>query len=108
MDPVVNERSSCTVTVSFTGEDGNPVVPAQATYRIDDVASGSALRAETDFPELAATVELAISAADNALIDDARSFEQRRLTVKASYGPGGSRQLNEEFRWTVRNLSFIS
>lgn len=107
MDPVVNELSSCTVTVSFTDEDGAAVVPVSASYRIDDVASGAEVRAATAFPSLAASVDLEIAAADNAILDSAHSQERRLLTVQATYGPAGARQLNEEFRWVVRNLSKV-
>jgi len=44
---IVNERSTSIVTLTFRDETGAQVTPSAGTYRIDDAASGTEIRAST-------------------------------------------------------------
>jgi len=98
----VNEQSSITITVSFTDEDGAPVTPDAATYRIDDKESRTEILDTTSFPSLSSSVDLEITSAQNAIIRERNQSEIRRVTVEYDYGSG--KHGTAEYRYRVINL----
>lgn len=101
----VNERTSSTVTVSFFDEDDAPVTPTSATYRIDDVTSGTVVRSATSLTGLGTTKAIAVTKDENKIISEAHVYETRRLTVEFSYAT--SHGTNDYF-WRIRNLPGVS
>jgi hypothetical protein len=82
---VVNERSTYILTVSFLDEDGAAVVPASASYRIDDVGSDAGIRDDTEISPLAAEVDLVLTAGDTSILDETHPYETRRVTVSWTF-----------------------
>jgi hypothetical protein len=102
----INERCTYILTVSFYDEDDLPVVPNSATYRIDDVTTGTLIVATKAFPSLAASVDVEITKGQNSMIAENHAFETRRVTVVFSYG--AARQGTDEYLYKVRNLPGVS
>ena len=102
----VNEMTTLVLTLAFFDEDDAPVTPTAATYRVDDVGSGTAIVASTALTGLSTTKELEITSLQNAMVTATNSLEQRVVTVGFDYGSG--RHANEEYRYYVKNLSGVS
>lgn len=100
----VNERSTAYLTVTFRDKAGAAQAPASASYHIDDVGSGLEVRGHTPLTA-AATAEITLTPADNALRNQAASYEERRVTVEAEYGAGDA--VRAEFRYRVINLAGV-
>lgn len=101
---VVNEGSSCEISIDFSGPDGLPAVPASVVYRVDCATTGAAIRAATPISP-AANVVIRITPDDTAIVNPASASERRRVTVVASYGAGDA--LTGEYEFAVRNVRFV-
>lgn len=97
----VNESSTITVPVAFYDKNGDPETPASITYRIDDVSSGAEIVSDTSMTP-ATSVDITVSANDNAILNANRRMEARRMTITAAYG--ASEQATEVVYWQVKNL----
>ena len=102
----VNELTTLLVTVNFWDEDGLPVTPTSATYRIDDEGSRTAILAETAISGLAASVTLEVTTTQQAMVNANTAKEQHVLTVEWDYGSG--RHGTDECAWFVKNLKGVS
>lgn len=101
----INESTTLLVDVSFWDEDGVAAIPSSATYRIDDVYSGTVIQAATSMGSMAATITVEITAAQNALIDATQNKEERIITVDWRYG--SNRRGTDEYRYVVKNLTGV-
>lgn len=101
----VNERSTSYLTITFKDKDGNLAAPSSATYQINCMTTGTEIKADTALGG-GSSVEVTISAAENALIDQTNRLERRRVTVDASFA--GGQEHHEEFDYYVKNLAFVS
>ena len=81
----VNEGSSYIVTVAFTGEDGAAITPSSASYRVDDVGSGAAIKASTVIESLGASVDIPLGPEETKILNEAHAFETRLITVSFEY-----------------------
>jgi hypothetical protein len=97
-----NERSSVTVTVTFADEDGTPVTPDAATYRIDDEASRTNILPATSIGSLSTSVDLEITDEQNAIIRPRKPYEIRTITVEFDYGAG--KHGTAQYRYKLLNL----
>ena len=102
----VNEQSTAYLTVTFRNKAGVAEAPATAKYRIDDVASGSAVLGETAITPVAATVEVRLTPANNTLLVAGNPAELRRVTVIGEYGQDDA--VTSEYLYEVVNLSGVS
>lgn len=98
---VVNERTRYVLPLTFRDEDGTPVTPVGVTVRIDDVASGTAIRAATAINPVSSTHDLEITAEENRIINAANRIELRRVTVHIQGEATG------EYLYHVKNLAGI-
>lgn len=101
--PFVNEGSLRKLTVTFLDEAGQPAVPAAVSYRIDCLTSGTVIKTDTSVTP-AASLDITIPGADNALVDQANSRERRRVTVTATYADGDE---HSYFDYWIKNLSGV-
>ena len=97
----VNEKTVAVLTLLFKDEDGALITPSAATYRIDDLTAGTSLVASTPITPVGGMYDIIIAAAINAIIDTARSYETKVVTVAWTYGTGTA---NAEYRYRVKNL----
>lgn len=97
----LNEQSTGYLTVSFYDKTGALAVPASASYRIDDKATGTAIRALTSLTP-ASSIEITLTKADNTILNDTKPSEERRVTVISVYS--ATDQVTDEYIYTVVNL----
>lgn len=97
----VNDESSARLSVSFYDPAGALDTPDAVTYRIDDVDSGDQIRDNTSVLTLASAITINLTPTDNTLVNAAKRFEFRRVTVTASYGVDD--QVVDEYTYRVRN-----
>ena len=100
----VNERTSCTVTVAWFDEDDVAVTPQSATYRLDDVTSGTAIVPKTAISGLSTTNDIAITKDQNSIIGTG-PYEMRRLTVEFTYAT--TKHGTEQYLYRVKNLGGV-
>ncbi len=103
---IVNEKSTSVVTLTFRDESGALVTPSGGTYRIDDAALGTEIKADTPFTPVDSSHDITITSTENRILDATRNVEERIVTVSFTYGAG--KNGNSEYRYSVKNLTKIS
>ena len=104
-DNIVNEKSDSVITATFKDEDGNLITPASGTYRIDDLASGTEIKADTAFSPTSSSHTFLISSNENRILATANAIEKRIFTVTFVYG---AKQGTNEFVYIIKNLFKIT
>ncbi len=101
-----NERTSLTLTVSFIDDDGDPVTPVSATYRIDSVTRPiTAIQAAEAISPLGTSAELEITSDQNQIYRNRNPYEVRVVTVEFDYSAmSGTKHGTSEYRYKVLNL----
>lgn len=102
---VVNEKTTQILQIAFFDQDGGPVVPDSATYRIDAVREGVAVKASTAITGLASVVDLEVTSAQNAALSSA-PFSERVVTIEFVYT--GTKRGTTEYRYLLKNLYGVS
>lgn len=105
MTDEVNEKSTSYLSVTFKDKAGAAAAPASATYRIDCITTGTAIKGDTALTP-AGTVEIAITPNENRIVTPGNARERRRVTVTATYGATDS--VSDEFDYDVVNLSHVT
>jgi hypothetical protein len=105
---VVNEGSQSFLTINFKDQAGEPSTPDSATYRVDEATLAGSVTAEirddTAISPIASTVVITLTAADNVIKTASRPYEERVVTVIATYGAATEQT---EHRYRVKNLRFV-
>lgn len=104
----VNERTTLTVRIAFFDEDDVAVVPISATYRVDDIGSGTAIKGVTNIAALAVTKDIVVTEEQQYIINEANLYESRRMTVDFRYGAGSAKRGTDEYIWKVKNLPGVA
>ena len=99
----VTERSSSFITVSFFDENGDPVIPSAATYRIDRPARKISVLGVTSISPLDVTAELAITTEQNRIYRQREASEIAEVTVEWDYG-SPLKHGTAKYRYRVINL----
>jgi len=102
---IVNEKSTAYLTVTFKDKDGALEAPSSASYRIDCLTNGQEVRGDTALTP-GATIEITLSPADNAIIDQDNEVERRLVTVTGTYG--ASDTIHQEYEYNVKNLRKVT
>lgn len=103
------EHDEFSLTVSMYDTAGALAAPTSASYRIDDVKSGTQIRGNTAL-SAASSQTLTVKYSDTAMVDPNNETERRRLTVTAIYGTdvdGNPRQISREYDFVVQNSRFL-
>jgi hypothetical protein len=103
----VNERSTSYLTTVFRDKADLRAEPSACLYRIDCVDDGTEIKAWTALTP-ASEIEIQISPAENAMLDDSKAVEVHRVTFVASYGANESDQLATEYDFEVKRVRFLS
>jgi hypothetical protein len=103
---IINENTTLTLLMAFEDEEEAAVIPTSVEYRIDDVASGDEILDWTTFTPSAATHNLVITAAQNAILDGTLAKEKKRVSFKVAYGI--DKEATDEYIYAVRNLTKIT
>lgn len=96
----IKEGSTSWVTISFFDRFGAPKQPTTATYKINDVSSGTAIKVPTVFTPGGVTHTLKITPTENRMIGT-KKLEDRILTVEWS---DGTDTRTDDYRYQVVNL----
>ncbi len=100
----IKEGTTAYLTVAFTDKAGAPVAPSGLTYRIDDLASGTEVLADTAVTP-GASVEITLPPSVHVPIGNART-QHRLVTIKATYGADDG--INAEYEYELINLRGVS
>ncbi len=110
----VNERSIKVVNVAFTDEDGTAVTPTSASYRIDDVGSGTQVRDDTAISIVApdTSADIILDATDTSILDEFNLYETKRVTFSWEYATETSPSVTgtgtHEYLINVINLAGVT
>lgn len=99
----VNERSTYIVTASFFDEDGDPVTPDSATYRVDRPKGNISVLPVTSISPLSTTADLEITSAQNRIYNQRHDYEVQEVTVEFDYG-SPAKHGTARYRYKVINL----
>lgn len=102
---IVDEGTSAYLTVTFKDKAGEQAIPDSINYRVDCLTNNKEIRGDTEITPPAAEVEIHLTPADNAIIDQANKTEAKLVTVKASYGAEDA--INASYRYNLRNLKKV-
>jgi len=101
----VNEQSTAYLTVSFRDKAGALAAPTSIVYRIDDEQTRAQIRGDTAV-QPAATVEITLTPADNALLSPSLAVERHVVTVIGGYGADD--QVSAQYVYEVLNLQAVT
>lgn len=105
MTIVINELTTEPIVVSFKNEDGEPIVPVSAKWRVDDVRSGTTIR---DWAVLspAASITIQLAESDTTILNVSNHTEEREVTVSATFSGNKRQTLNVNYE--INNLRFLT
>ncbi len=98
---LVNQGTTAYLTITFLDKAGVAQAPSSASYRIDCLTSGLEIKDDTSLTP-ASSVEVTLSATDNAIKLEANASERRLVTVTATYGTADAAV--GEYEYHVKNL----
>ncbi len=96
----VNEGSQARLTMTFKDFDEAAADPTSPTMAIHDQLSDTEIRAAAAISTTSGVAIEVITAAENAMVDSALDYEVHRVTIQSD-------EVNEEFRFRVRNLAQV-
>lgn len=98
----IEEKTTHVLGLAFKDESGNPIIPNSASYMVEDVVSGTSIKAETSFSPAGSDHDLEISWSDNALLDESHGSEVRRVLISFLYG-AGDKKGNQTYYYKILN-----
>jgi hypothetical protein len=98
----VNESSAATFTANFYNDSWTATAPTSARYRIDDPDNDTEVLAWTDLSP-ATSNSIAVTGAQNAIVDNCKKQERRQLTVQGDTGLSTQYQITRD--WWIKNLA---
>ncbi len=101
----VNELSPLQMTMTFTDENGDPLTPSTAEWRLDDPTNGQVVDWTTIAGATATTV-ITIEAQYNKIFDSTVVREARQFSVRINDGLPS--EAHEEFKYHVINLHQVT
>jgi hypothetical protein len=105
---IVNERSAWPVTAAFTDDNGEPVTPTGATYRVDDEASRTNIVPVTSISPLSSSVDIVVTSDQNFIIRRRKKYEVRTVTVEFDYSSShGPAHATGQYKYKLLNLTTI-
>ena len=99
----VYEATTATITVVFTDENGDSVIPTSASFVLYDKFSGTVKR-EGTLDNLEASMDFELTEGDTAILDQMNKYEILRLEVEFNYNSKVGRGLYEV---KIVNLSYF-
>lgn len=108
MNKTINEGDACWVAFAMKDKDGNTPesAPTSLSYRIDNVTGGGEILGDTPVSPSVVSGELAITSAQNALVDQVNPSELHRVRITATFGVGDT--LSRSIYIEVRNIGGVS
>jgi hypothetical protein len=103
--PVVNEATAAQVTVSAYDLAGDNVAPGTLHYRIDDIKSGTAVKALTPIATPGLATAIPLTPEDNAILNPMLKEEPKRLTVITDKD-SATDKAQAQYTYYVKNISY--
>lgn len=97
----VKEGSQARLTMTFKDYDGNAQDPTGPTMAIHDLLTNTEIRAAAGISTSSGVATETITAAENAMVNSGLDYEIHRVTIESD-------EVNEEFRFRVRNLAMVT
>jgi len=101
----INENSSAVLRLTWKDADSVLTIPTSFKCRIDDLSSGTVIRAITEILPLASSYDLTITSSENRIIASARSYEQRKVTIQ--WYVGSTLVGTADYKYKVINLKHV-
>lgn len=101
---LVNESTTSWLSVDFLDKSGVAATPTSASYSIWNKTTDASILASTSLGGLSSSMDIEITAAQNALSSRLNEREIHRVTVVSGYSDGS--QLTAAYEYAVLNLSF--
>ena len=105
MTASVNEGSKAWLTTSFYDRAGVLAAPSSLTYQIHCLTTNTVVRTSTALG-IDTQVDIPLTVADNAIINQGNTYEIKRVTVIAVYGAGD--EIKSQYDYVVNNLSAVA
>jgi len=102
----VNEKSTAVIRMWFYNQDRVPAIPTSVSYTLHDESTGDVIIASTPATTMDYTIDIYIGASYNTIVNDARNYETKVLTITWNFGGGISGYA--EYKYRVKNLSQVS
>jgi len=99
----IYEATTATITISFTDENNDAIVPSAASFVLYDKFSGTVKR-EGTLDNLEASMDFELTEDDSSIIDQINKYEILRLEVEFNYNSKVGRGLYEV---KIVNLSYF-
>lgn len=99
----VNEKSPLCLTMTFTDEDGAPLVPISLDWRLDDLGTDEEIVAWTPVSTPAAVMKITIPADNNVIGYDGNIREPRVFGIRIN--DGAISEAHAEYHYHVINLT---
>lgn len=98
----VNEQSPLCITLTFTDENGDPLVPSTVEWRLDDMELDTEVVAWTNLITMASTMAMTIPADNNVIVDETKIREARMYGVRINNTMQS--EAHAQFKYHVLNL----
>ena len=102
MARTVNEKSPLYMTIVFTDEVGDPLVPTKAEWRLDDHDNDSQVVDWTTLASPASTMNMIIEGTNHIIGDETNVKEKRVYGIRVN--GGGQGEAYDEFHYNIVNL----
>lgn len=102
----VNERTSIIITLQFVDVNKAPVTPGSVTYQITDDDSETILIPWQTFSPSGPSVDVAIDASAQQIVNECKEYEFRTVSVISVYN-SGAQQSTGTFKYRVKNLRSV-
>lgn len=91
------------MTIAFTDENGDPLVPTKVEWRLDDKTQGVEVRTWTVIPSPASSMNVTIPGSDNTIEDEINVSEVMAFGIRVDDGLAG--EGHAEFQYNLINLT---
>lgn len=103
--PVIPEGTTSYLSVTFKNKSGVATAPSSATWQAIDLDTGTSMKSSTAITPIADTVEVTIPPSVNAIHDESRKMETRRIIVIGVYGADDA--VVGTFDYNLRNVEVV-
>ena len=98
----VNEQSPLCITMTFTDEDGAPLIPSTVEWRLDDIEINVEIVGWTPLVGMLSTMKHTIPADNNVIVDESKTREARMFGVRIN--DTLQSEAHSQFKYHVVNL----
>lgn len=102
MSRTVNEKSPLYMTLTFTDENEDPLIPSTVEWRLDDTEQGTEVVAWTAVPSPASTMNMVVPAEHNLIVDEDKIREARMYGIRVNFGLQS--EAHAQYKYHVLNM----